>query len=180
MAITREAGVTAAQGFAAAGIAAGIKDGNKKDMALVVNTGDDLTAAGVFTTNKFQAAPVAWSRDVLARHTVRAVVLNSGGANACTGTQGLADAAQEATALSEALSGQGFPTQQNQIAVCSTGVIGDLLPMDKILAGIRQLPTQLGSSATHGKDAAAAIMTTDTVAKYSEMTTDNGWTVGGW
>lgn len=179
MAITREAGVTAAQGFAAAGIAAGIKDGNKKDMALVVNTGDDLTAAGVFTTNKFQAAPVVWSRDVLARHTVRAVVLNSEGANACTGTQGLADAAQEATALAEALSGQGFPTQQNQIAVCSTGVIGDLLPMDKILAGIQQLPSQVGSSATHGKDAATAIMTTDTVAKYSEMTTDNGWTVGG-
>lgn len=179
MNITRTAGVTAAQGFKAAGIAAGIKSPGKKDMALVVNTGDDLTAAGVFTRNKFQAAPVVWSREVLQGHRIRAVLLNSGGANACTGAQGLADAEQEASVLAQVLTELGMTTDKSNVAICSTGVIGDLLPMEKILQGIHDLPAVLGTSAEKGREAATAIMTTDTVAKRSELTTSAGWTIGG-
>lgn len=179
MTITRTAGVTAAQGFRAAGVAAGVKKHGGLDMALVVNEGPRLTAAGVFTSNRFQAAPVLWSREILTGGELRAVVLNSGGANACTGAAGLEDAKEEAIHLALQLTDAGIPTNAGQVAICSTGVIGDRLPMPAILGGIEALPGLLGDTQEKGLEAASAIMTTDTVAKQSEYTSAAGWKVGG-
>ena len=148
-------------------------------MALVVNEGPRLTAAGVFTSNRFQAAPVLWSREILTGGELRAVVLNSGGANACTGAAGLEDAKEEAIHLALQLTDAGIPTNAGQVAICSTGVIGDRLPMPAILGGIEALPGLLGDTQEKGLEAATAIMTTDTVAKQSEYTSAAGWKVGG-
>lgn len=165
-------GVTAAKGFTASGVAAGLKSTGKPDVALVRNLGPDNTAAGVFTSNRVVAAPVVHSRSVLATRSATAVLLNSGGANACTGTGGLADARDSAAATAAALG-----TGADEIIVGSTGLIGVRLPMDKLLAGIADAAAGLTDDG--GPMAATAIMTTDTVSKQAEITTDDGWTVGG-
>ncbi|MFJ5270110.1 bifunctional glutamate N-acetyltransferase/amino-acid acetyltransferase ArgJ [Streptomyces sp. NPDC088358] len=163
--------VTAAKGFTASGIAAGIKENGNPDLALVVNNGPRLAAAGVFTSNRVKAAPVLWSEQVLKGGQVSAVVLNSGGANACTGPKGFQDThatAEKAAAVLDVNAGE--------VAVASTGLIGVLLPMDKLLAGVETAAAQLGPHG--GEKAAIAIKTTDTVHKTSVRTGD-GWTVGG-
>ncbi|WP_029430534.1 bifunctional glutamate N-acetyltransferase/amino-acid acetyltransferase ArgJ [Blastococcus sp. URHD0036] len=162
---------TAAQGFRAAGVAAGLKSSGDPDVALVVNDGPQDAAAAVFTTNRFPAAPVVWSRQVLATGRLRAVVLNSGGANACTGPEGFADthATAEHTAAQLGLGAI-------DVAVASTGLIGMRLPMEKLTAGVTAAGKAL--SAAGGPDAARAIMTTDSVPKTAVAGGD-GWTVGG-
>ncbi|MEU6624464.1 bifunctional glutamate N-acetyltransferase/amino-acid acetyltransferase ArgJ [Streptomyces litmocidini] len=163
--------VTAAKGFTAAGIAAGIKQNGNPDLALVVNTGPRRAAAGVFTSNRVKAAPVLWSQQVLADGELTAVVLNSGGANACTGPQGFQDTHATAEKAAEVLGiGAG------EVAVASTGLIGLLLPMDKLLPGIEAAAAELSEHG--GEKAAIAIKTTDTVHKTAVVTKD-GWTVGG-
>ncbi|MFJ7966872.1 bifunctional glutamate N-acetyltransferase/amino-acid acetyltransferase ArgJ [Streptomyces sp. NPDC096324] len=164
--------VTAAQGFTAAGVAAGIKENGNPDLALVVNTGPRRAAAGVFTSNRVKAAPVLWSEQVLKSGRLDAVVLNSGGANACTGPKGFQDTHATAEKVAEALGDIGA----GGVAVCSTGLIGVLLPMDKLLPGIDLAVAQL---APHGGEKAAiAIKTTDTVHKTA-VVAKGGWTVGG-
>ncbi|MGW4568704.1 bifunctional ornithine acetyltransferase/N-acetylglutamate synthase, partial [Streptomyces sp. NPDC004561] len=163
--------VTAAKGFTAAGIAAGIKENGNPDLALVVNDGPRRAAAGVFTSNRVKAAPVLWSEQVLKSGEVSAVVLNSGGANACTGPKGFQDTHATAEKAAEVL-GRGAI----EVAVCSTGLIGVLLPMDKLLPGIESAAAQLSEHG--GEKAAIAIKTTDTVHKTSVVTKE-GWTVGG-
>ncbi|MER5206446.1 bifunctional glutamate N-acetyltransferase/amino-acid acetyltransferase ArgJ [Streptomyces sp. NPDC002825] len=163
--------VTAAKGFTAAGIAAGIKANGNPDLALVVNTGPRRAAAGVFTSNRVKAAPVLWSQQVLADGELTAVVLNSGGANACTGPQGFQDTHATAEKVADVLGiGAG------EVAVASTGLIGVLLPMDKLLPGVEKAAAELSEHG--GEKAAIAIKTTDTVHKTSVVTKD-GWTVGG-
>lgn len=164
--------VTAAKGFTAAGIAAGIKQNGNPDLALVVNTGPRLAAAGVFTSNRVKAAPVLWSEQVLKGGLVSAVILNSGGANACTGPQGFQDTHATAEKVAEVLDG----VNAGEVAVASTGLIGVTLPMDKLLPGVE---TASGELSVHGGEKAAiAIKTTDSVHKTSVVTMD-GWTVGG-
>jgi glutamate N-acetyltransferase / amino-acid N-acetyltransferase len=180
--------VTAAKGFTAAGIAAGIKDNGRPDLALVVNTGPRRAAAGVFTSNRVKAAPVLWTQQVLKSGELAAVVLNSGGANACTGPQGFQDTHATAEKAAEVLG-----TGAGEIAVASTGLIGTLLPMDKLLPGIAAAAAELSEHG--GEKAAIAIKTTDTVHKTSVATGTLGgsgdagteaaageagqWTVGG-
>jgi glutamate N-acetyltransferase/amino-acid N-acetyltransferase len=164
--------VTAAQGFTAAGVAAGIKENGNPDLALVVNTGPRRAAAGVFTSNRVKAAPVLWSEQVLKSGELNAVVLNSGGANACTGPKGFQDTHATAEKVAEALGDVGA----GSVAVCSTGLIGVLLPMEKLLPGVDLAVSQLGPHG--GEKAAIAIKTTDTVHKTS-VVTGKGWTVGG-
>ncbi|GAB90461.1 bifunctional glutamate N-acetyltransferase/amino-acid acetyltransferase ArgJ [Gordonia rhizosphera] len=177
--LVREQGVTAPLGFRAAGIAAGIKASGAPDLALVFNEGPDYSAAGVFTRNQVKAAPVLWSRQVLTTGRLRAVVLNSGGANACTGPGGFQDTHATAEAVAEALSNWGTETGAIEVAVCSTGLIGDRLPMDKVLAGVAEIVHEMGGGLTGGTDAAYAIMTTDTVPKQVALHHPQGWNVGG-
>jgi len=169
--------VTAAKGFTAAGIAAGIKTNGGPDLALVVNNGPRRAAAGVFTSNRVKAAPVLWSEQVLKGGEVTAVVLNSGGANACTGPQGFQDTHATAEKAAEVLAGHSA----GEIAVASTGLIGVPLPMDRLLTGIEKAASELSEHG--GEKAAIAIKTTDTVHKtavYSAEGSDGqGWTVGG-
>ncbi|MCI0384267.1 bifunctional glutamate N-acetyltransferase/amino-acid acetyltransferase ArgJ [Streptomyces sp. CNQ085] len=163
--------VTAAKGFTATGIAAGIKDNGNPDLALVVNTGPRLAAAGVFTSNRVKAAPVLWSEQVLRGGQVSAVVLNSGGANACTGPLGFQDTHATAEKAAEVLGHSA-----GEVAVCSTGLIGVRLPMDRLLPGIEEAAEALSP---HGGDRAAiAVKTTDTVHKTAVAEGD-GWVVGG-
>ena len=163
--------VTAAAGFRAAGVAAGLKRSGLADVALVVNDGPQTCAAGVFTGNRVKAAPVLWSRQVLTSGQLRAVVLNSGGANACTGPEGFQDTHRTAEHVAALLDcGAG------EVAVCSTGLIGERLPMDRLLAGVDKAVGAL--SATGGADAADAICTTDTHRKEA-VATAGGVTVGG-
>ncbi|WP_432104365.1 bifunctional glutamate N-acetyltransferase/amino-acid acetyltransferase ArgJ [Streptomyces sp. bgisy091] len=164
--------VTAAEGFTAAGIAAGIKESGDPDLALVVNNGPRRAAAGVFTSNRVKAAPVLWSEQVLRGGEVTAVVLNSGGANACTGPQGFQDTHATAEKAAEVLPGHSA----GEIAVASTGLIGLLLPMDKLLPGITKAAEALSEHG--GEKAAIAIKTTDTVHKTA-VAGGEGWTVGG-
>ncbi|MBX7550049.1 bifunctional glutamate N-acetyltransferase/amino-acid acetyltransferase ArgJ [Streptomyces sp. NPDC004232] len=172
--------VTAAKGFTAAGIAAGIKENGNPDLALVVNDGPRRAAAGVFTSNRVKAAPVLWSEQVLKAGELTAVVLNSGGANACTGPKGFQDTHATAEKVAESLNAAGHDRTgghaPGQVAVCSTGLIGVLLPMDKLLPGVDKAVARL--SPHGGEKAAIAIKTTDTVHKTSVVTKD-GWTVGG-
>jgi len=163
--------VTAAQGFRAAGVAAGLKASGGLDVALVVNDGPDDVAAGVFTSNRVKAAPVLWTQQVIADGRLRAVVLNSGGANACTGPDGFADTHSTAEHVAAAL-GVGA----GEVAVCSTGLIGERLPMPQLLAGVDEAATALGRDG--GIAAAEAIRTTDTVSKLA-VSNGDGWTVGG-
>lgn len=152
--------VTAPLGFRAAGVVAGIKSGGARDLALVVNDGPSRAAAGVFTRNRFKAAPVLWSAQVLDGGRVRAVVLNSGGANACTGPLGFQDTHATAEKAAEVLGDSAA-----EIAVCSTGLIGERLPLDALLGGVGTAAAQL--SRDGGLAAADAIRTTDTVGKIS-------------
>ena len=163
--------VTASAGFRASGVTAGLKPSGRPDLAVIVNDGPDHHAAAVFTGNRVEAAPVAWSRQVLADGRVDAVVLNSGGANACTGAAGFADTHRTAEHVAAAVG-----VSAGDVVVCSTGLIGELLPMEKITAGIDAAAAAL--SVTGGAAAATAIMTTDTVDKQA-LTTGSGWSVGG-
>ncbi|MFF5335904.1 bifunctional glutamate N-acetyltransferase/amino-acid acetyltransferase ArgJ [Streptomyces sp. NPDC013181] len=164
--------VTAAQGFTAAGIAAGIKENGNPDLALVVNNGPRRAAAGVFTSNRVKAAPVLWSEQVVRGGEISAVVLNSGGANACTGPKGFQDTHATAEKAAEVLEGHSA----GEIAVASTGLIGIRLPMDKLLPGIEKAAAALSEHG--GEKAAIAIKTTDTVHKTA-VAGGEGWTVGG-
>ena len=163
-------GVTAPAGFSAAGVTAGIKQSGKPDMALVVNNGPRFDAAAVTTRNKVVAAPVKVTRQALNNGALTAVVYNSGNANACNGKQGDVDAQEMQAATACEL---GVDPQE--VAVCSTGLIGDLLPMDVILGGITKLGANLGDN---GAAAAEAILTTDLVAKEAVVERD-GWKIGG-
>ena len=163
-------GVTAPAGFTAAGVTAGIKQSGKPDMALVVNNGPRFDAAAVTTRNKVVAAPVKVTREALKTGSLAAVVYNSGNANACNGRQGDVDAVEM-----QALTAQQLGVDALEVAVCSTGLIGDLLPMDVIREGIILLGASLGD---HGSAAAKAILTTDLVAKEAVVKRD-GWCVGG-
>ncbi|MEU6041844.1 bifunctional glutamate N-acetyltransferase/amino-acid acetyltransferase ArgJ [Actinomadura sp. NPDC047616] len=164
--------VTAPRGFRAAGVVAGLKDGGIRDLALVVNDGPSRAAAGVFTRNRVKAAPVLWSQQVLQSGRVRAVVLNSGGANACTGAAGFQDTHATAEKAAELLADSA-----GEIAVCSTGLIGERLPMDKLLPGVEAAVAEL-SRGDGGLAAADAIRTTDTVAKIAFRPGD-GYMIGG-
>jgi glutamate N-acetyltransferase/amino-acid N-acetyltransferase len=177
--LVREQGVTAPAGFRATGIAAGIKASGKPDLALVFNEGPDHSAAGVFTRNKVKAAPVLWTQQMITTGRARAVILNSGGANACTGPGGFQDTHATAEALAAALSQWGTETGAIEVAVCSTGLIGDRLPMDKVLAGVEEIVREMAGGITGGAEAAAAIMTTDNVPKQVALHHEDNWTVGG-
>jgi len=164
--------VTAPKGFKAAAVAAGIKPSGRADVALVVNEGPLSAAAGVFTANRIKAAPVLWSEQVLKAGKVVAVALNAGNANACTGTLGFQHAHRTAEEVATSLEASAA-----QVAVCSTGLIGDYLPIEKLLAGLHEARQKLTS--TGGADAAQAIMTTDTVPKQTVVVSPAGWTLGG-
>jgi glutamate N-acetyltransferase / amino-acid N-acetyltransferase len=152
--------VTAPLGFRAAGVAAGLKESGQPDVAVVVNDGPSRAAAAVFTRNRVQAAPVTWTRQVVSGGRVRAVVLNSGGANACTGAPGFQDTHATAEHLAAAIGDSA-----GEIAVCSTGLIGERLPMDKLLPGVDAAVAAV--SRAGGLFAADAIRTTDTVVKIA-------------
>jgi glutamate N-acetyltransferase / amino-acid N-acetyltransferase len=152
--------VTAPLGFRAAGVTAGLKPSGYRDVAVVVNDGPSRAAAAVFTTNRVQAAPVKWSRQVVSGGRVKAVVLNSGGANACTGPLGFQDTHATAERLAAALD-----ESAGEIVVCSTGLIGERLPMDKLLPAVDAAVAEADRSG--GMHAADAIRTTDTVVKIA-------------
>jgi glutamate N-acetyltransferase / amino-acid N-acetyltransferase len=158
--------VTAPLGFRAAGVVAGLKQSGQPDVAVVLNDGPSRAAAAVFTANRVQAAPVTWTRQVVSGGRVRAVVLNSGGANACTGPLGFQDThatAEHLAAAIEAVLAEGVGA--GEIAVCSTGLIGERLPMDKLLPGVDAAVAD--ASRAGGLAAADAIRTTDTVVKIA-------------
>jgi glutamate N-acetyltransferase / amino-acid N-acetyltransferase len=165
--------VTTAAGFLASGSKAGLKSSGGKDLALVVNTGPQYTATGVFTANRVKAAPVLWSQQVLADSQLRAVILNSGGANACTGPEGFSDTHRTAELVADAL---GQDVGAIDVAVCSTGLIGVRLPMPKLAPAINDLVPLL--SREGGQAAAEAILTTDSVPKQTSYV-DEGWSIGG-
>lgn len=148
------------QGFRSASIAAGLKSTGALDLTLLENQGPKFNAAAVFTSNKVVAAPVIWSRQVAKGEIVRAVVLNSGGANACTGPQGFADTHKTAEHV-----GQLLNISSGEVIVCSTGLIGELLPMPKIIAGLDSIAPQMNNEGL--QTSAQAIMTTDSVAKIA-------------
>lgn len=163
--------VTTPQGFVAAGVTAGLKPSGKPDVAVVVNQGPSMAAAAVFTSNRVLAAPVKWSQQAVADGQLQAVVLNSGGANACTGADGFADSAATAARV-----GSRLGLIIDNVAVCSTGLIGLRLPMDLLLPGV---DAACESLTLDGGDAAAqAIMTTDTVPKQA-LVRGEGWSIGG-
>ncbi|MEY3214783.1 MAG: hypothetical protein RLZZ82_17 [Actinomycetota bacterium] len=151
------------QGFRSASVAAGLKSTGALDLTIIENQGPNFTAATVFTTNKVVAAPVIWSRQVAKGGVVRAVVLNSGGANACTGPQGFADTHKTAEHV-----GQTLNISSGEVIVCSTGLIGELLPMPKIIAGIESIVPALSNDGLQAS--AQAIMTTDSVPKIATVT----------
>ena len=163
--------VTTPAGFRAAGVSAGLKSSGRPDVAIVVNDGPDRHAAAVFTSNRVEAAPVAWSRQAVRDGRADAVVLNSGGANACTGTQGFQDTHTTAEHTATALG-----VSAGDVVVCSTGLIGELLPLGRLTTGVTAAAADL--SADGGAAAAEAIMTTDTVAKTA-VAAREGWSVGG-
>jgi glutamate N-acetyltransferase / amino-acid N-acetyltransferase len=163
--------ITAPEGFRAAGVAAGIKVSGGRDVALVVNDGPSDAVAAVFTSNRVQAAPVRWSRQVVADGRARAVVLNAGGANACTGPDGFSDTHATAEHVAATL-GLGA----GDVVVCSTGLIGERLPMIKLLGGVDAAAAALSTEG--GEYAADAIRTTDTVTKQTLVMAE-GWGVGG-
>jgi glutamate N-acetyltransferase/amino-acid N-acetyltransferase len=168
--------VTAPKGFRASGVTAGLKASGKSDVALVVNDGPLHIAAGVFTSNRVVAAPVVWSRQAIQDGRIDAVILNSGGANACTGPEGFADTHATAEHTAEALSASGAEVSAGDVAVCSTGLIGVRLDMGALLPGVTDAVGVLSDSG--GDDAATAIMTTDSVAKTVVVSRD-GWSIGG-
>jgi glutamate N-acetyltransferase/amino-acid N-acetyltransferase len=159
------------RGFRASGMHAGLKSSGAFDLTLIENTGPRFDAAAVYTTNKVVAAPVIWSREVTKGEIVRAAVLNSGGANACTGPDGFLDTHRTAEKVGELLQ-----ISSGEVVVCSTGLIGERLPMDKIFAGIEKLSATLHDDSL--EDVARSIMTTDTVPKIAQNTTEGVLTVG--
>jgi glutamate N-acetyltransferase/amino-acid N-acetyltransferase len=166
--------VTGPQGFRAAGVAAGIKASGALDFTLVVNDGPLDVAAGVFTRNVIKAAPVLWSQEVLKQQRLKAVVLNSGGANAATGPGGFQDTHATAEKVAEVLQAGAI-----EVAVCSTGLIGERLPMDAVLSGVDTAFKALDASAEASLNAATGVMTTDTKPKQAFAKHDSGWSVGG-
>ena len=171
--VSTDSGVCAAAGFSAAGVEAGFKKSGGRDLALVVNTGPDDAAAAEFTSNRVAAAPVHWSREVIRQGRARAVVLNSGGANACTGPQGFQNTHETAELVGEQL-GMGA----GEVLVCSTGLIGEQLPMDVVRGGVPAAVAALAPGQRAAAEAAEAIMTTDTVPKQA-CVSGAGWSVGG-
>ena len=163
--------VTAPLGFRAAGVVAGLKESGERDVAVVINDGPSRAAAAVFTSNRVQAAPVKWTRQVVSGGRVRAVVLNSGGANACTGPLGFQDTHATAEQVAAAIG-----DSPGEIAVCSTGLIGERLPMDKLLPAVDAAVAKADRGG--GVHAADAIRTTDTVVKIAFRRVD-GYTIGG-
>jgi glutamate N-acetyltransferase/amino-acid N-acetyltransferase len=163
--------VTAPLGFRAAGVIAGLKESGERDVAVVINDGPSRAAAAVFTTNRVQAAPVRWTRQVVSGGRVRAVVLNSGGANACTGSPGFQDTHATAERLAAAIDDSA-----GEIAVCSTGLIGERLPMDSLLPAVDAAVAEADRSG--GVHAADAIRTTDTVVKIA-FRREDGFVIGG-
>ena len=169
--------VTAPLGFRAAGVAAGVKPTGERDVAVVLNDGPSRAAAGVFTANRVKAAPVLWTQQVVRGGRVRAVALNSGGANACTGPLGFQDTHATAERLAAVLGGTaGRGESAAEVAVCSTGLIGERLPMDRLLSGIDAAVA--GASRSGGTTAADAIRTTDRVSKIA-FHRAAGYTIGG-
>ncbi|HEV7812978.1 MAG TPA: bifunctional ornithine acetyltransferase/N-acetylglutamate synthase, partial [Leifsonia sp.] len=170
--------VTAASGFAAAGVAAGLKSSGKPDLALVQNLGPLNSAAAVFTSNRCKANPVLWSQQVITDGVVSAIVLNSGGANCYTGTRGFQTTHETAEAVAERLA-----ISAGDVLVCSTGLIGEQLDLDLLKAGVwdATLAIATGDAESEGAGLAAAeaIMTTDTRPKQAAHTSPAGWTVGG-
>lgn len=158
-------------GFVAAAVTAGIKPSGKPDMALVVNTGPEFVAAGVFTRNRVVASPVKLTRKAVADGRLAAVVYNSGNANACNGAQGDADAAAVVQRVADAIG-----CEAADVAACSTGLIGEPLPLDLMLNAVDPLVAGLGD---HADAAAEAIMTTDTVRKTTLVTHAGGWSLAG-
>jgi glutamate N-acetyltransferase/amino-acid N-acetyltransferase len=149
------------QGFVGAACVAGLKSTGALDLTLISNTGPSFFGTAVFTSNKVVAAPVIWSRQVVKGQVVRAVVLNSGGANACTGPQGFADTHKTAEKVGELLN-----VSSGEVVVCSTGLIGELLPMEKIVAGLEKIAPGLSTESL--QECAQAIMTTDSVPKIAQ------------
>ena len=168
--------VTSAKGFRAAGVTAGIKASGKPDVALVVNDGPNDVAAAVFTSNRFKAAPVQWSEQVIKDSSLRGVLLNSGGANACTGPEGFADTHRTAEYVADRLNSTGMDVAAGDLGICSTGLIGERLPMETLLHGVDLAVSALSS--VGGNDAATAIMTTDTVSKTATASGES-FVVGG-
>jgi glutamate N-acetyltransferase/amino-acid N-acetyltransferase len=159
------------QGFVASGMHAGLKTNGKFDLTLIQNLGPSFDAAAVYTTNKVVAAPVIWSREVTKGQIVRAAILNSGGANACTGPEGFLDTHRTAEKIAQLLN-----ISSGEVVVCSTGLIGERLPMEKILDGSERLTESLANDTLI--DVAQSIMTTDTVPKIAELERDGVRTVG--
>ena len=164
--------VTVAKGFLAAGVRAGLKSSGNKDLALVVNQGPLKSAAVVFTTNRCQANPIIWSKQVIADGEVSAIVLNSGGANCYTGAQGFQTTHSTAEKVAEELK-----VSAGDVLVCSTGLIGEQLDLAKLTVGVEAAAAELSAEA--GASAAEAIMTTDSVSKTAHHNSPNGWSVGG-
>jgi glutamate N-acetyltransferase/amino-acid N-acetyltransferase len=153
-------------GFTAASCAAGLKSSGALDLTLIVNNGPKFDAAAVYTSNQVIAAPVIWSKQVTKEKIVRAAILNSGGANACTGPQGFADTHRTAEHVGEVLG-----ISSGEVVVCSTGLIGELLPIEKIIAGVDQISKALSTDSL--QDVASAIMTTDSVSKIANFKNDH-------
>ncbi|MCG3753234.1 MULTISPECIES: bifunctional glutamate N-acetyltransferase/amino-acid acetyltransferase ArgJ [unclassified Amycolatopsis] len=166
--------VTGPKGFRAAGVAAGIKASGALDLSLVVNDGPLDVAAGVFTRNVIKAAPVLWSQEVLKQQKLKAVVLNSGGANAATGPGGFQDTHATAEKVAEVLGAGAI-----EVAVCSTGLIGERLPMPAVLSGVDSAVKALDAGPEAALNAATGVMTTDTKPKQAFARHDSGWSVGG-
>lgn len=163
--------VTFAKGFVATGVAAGLKSSGKNDLALVVNQGPQFSAAAVFTSNRCKANPILWSQEAIKDGSARAVVLNSGGANCYTGSEGFQTTHQTAEQVARLLD-----VSAQDVLVCSTGIIGEQLDRDKLLAGVEEATQTLGLD---GLSAAEAIMTTDSVPKLAEISSPAGWRIGG-
>ena len=163
--------VTAPKGFVAGAVRAGLKSSGKLDLALVVNQGPLKAAAAVFTSNRCQANPIIWSREVIKDGQATAIILNSGGANCYTGAQGFQTTHATAEKVAEALG-----LSSGDVLVCSTGLIGDQLDREKLLAGTELVATTL--SAENGLLAAEAIMTTDSKPKLAQVTHKDGWSIG--
>jgi glutamate N-acetyltransferase/amino-acid N-acetyltransferase len=153
-------------GFTAAACAAGLKSSGALDLTLIVNNGPKYDAVAVYTSNQVVAAPVIWSKQVTKEKIVRAAILNSGGANACTGPQGFADTHRTAEHVGEVLG-----ISSGEVVVCSTGLIGELLPMEKIISGVDQISNALSTDSL--QDVASAIMTTDSVSKIANFKNDH-------
>jgi glutamate N-acetyltransferase/amino-acid N-acetyltransferase len=164
--------VTFAQGFEASGVACGLKSSGNKDLAVVVNRGPLKFAAAVFTTNRCQANPILWSKEVIKDRIVEAIVLNSGGANCYTGPEGF----QNTHATAEELAKQ-LGIAAGDVLVCSTGLIGEQLDRNKLIQGVSSAVATLAVSG--GVAASEAIMTTDSVAKRAEAESGSGWRIGG-